>query len=111
VFQRYNLLPTLSAQGNLDIAREIFRNGRSHDDHTKEILELLGLDHKTRHKPSEMSGGNSKRVAIARRHQPTGDSSGGRTTGNLDSENSQAVLSLLQGTESNPEPVYHYDYP
>ncbi|MFN8009237.1 MAG: ABC transporter ATP-binding protein [Terriglobia bacterium] len=97
VFQRYNLLPTLSAQGNLDIAREIFGNGRDQRDRTKEILQLLGLERKVRHKPSEMSGGEQQRVAIARAviNRPAillAD----EPTGNLDSENSQSVLSMLQ---------------
>ena len=97
VFQRYNLLPTLSAQGNLEIAREIFGNGKSSNEHTSEILRLLGLEQKVKHKPSEMSGGEQQRVAIARAviNRPAillAD----EPTGNLDSENSQAVLSMLQ---------------
>jgi putative ABC transport system ATP-binding protein len=97
VFQRFNLLPTLSAEGNLIIAREIFGNGKSNDAHTKEVLRLLGLESKERHKPSEMSGGEQQRVAIARAviNRPAillAD----EPTGNLDSENSQAVLGMLQ---------------
>lgn len=97
VFQRYNLLPTLSAQGNLEIAREIFGNGRDDEGHVQEILKLLGLEDKVGHKPSEMSGGEQQRVAIARAviNKPAillAD----EPTGNLDTENSQIVLSMLQ---------------
>jgi putative ABC transport system ATP-binding protein len=98
VFQRYNLLPTLTAQGNLEIAREIFGNGAQDKEHIQSVLKLLGLEKKVRHKPSEMSGGEQQRVAIARAviNKPAillAD----EPTGNLDTENSQAVLSMLQG--------------
>lgn len=97
VFQRYNLLPTLSARGNLEIARQIFGNGRTNEAHTQGVLKLLGLESKVRHKPSEMSGGEQQRVAIARAviNKPAillAD----EPTGNLDTENSQVVLSMLQ---------------
>ena len=97
VFQRYNLLPTLSAQGNLEIAREIFDHGQGDEDHIRNILKLLGLETKVKHKPSEMSGGEQQRVAIARAviNKPAillAD----EPTGNLDTENSQVVLAMLQ---------------
>jgi putative ABC transport system ATP-binding protein len=97
VFQRYNLLPTLNAQGNLEIAREIFGNGQKDESHIRNILKLLGLENKVRHKPSELSGGEQQRVAIARAviNKPAillAD----EPTGNLDSENSQVVLLMLQ---------------
>ena len=97
VFQRYNLLPTLTAKGNLEIARQIFGNGNGDETHIQNVLKLLGLEKKVQHKPSEMSGGEQQRVAIARAviNKPAillAD----EPTGNLDTENSQVVLSMLQ---------------
>lgn len=97
VFQRYNLLPTLSAQDNIELARRIHGNGSSSASRPRELLRLLGLEQKYNHKPSELSGGEQQRVAIARAvvNQPAillAD----EPTGNLDSENSQMVLEMLQ---------------
>lgn len=99
VFQRFNLLPTLTAQGNLQIAQHIHGNGTApiQSDSVKEILRVLGLEHKLKSKPIEMSGGEQQRVALARAviNQPAillAD----EPTGNLDSENSQLVLKMLQ---------------
>jgi putative ABC transport system ATP-binding protein len=44
VFQRYNLLPTLTAGGNLEIARQIFGNGNRDENHIQNVLRLLGLE-------------------------------------------------------------------
>jgi putative ABC transport system ATP-binding protein len=97
VFQRFNLLPTLTAEGNLEIAREIYGNGKKDDNHVREVLSLLGLESKVHHKPSELSGGEQQRVAIARAiiNKPAillAD----EPTGNLDTESSQLVLKMLQ---------------
>jgi putative ABC transport system ATP-binding protein len=97
VFQRFNLLPTLTAQGNLEIARQIYGNGDQTPGRVKEILTTLGLEPKMRHKPFELSGGEQQRVAIARAiiNKPAillAD----EPTGNLDSENSELVLKMLQ---------------
>ncbi len=97
VFQRFNLLPTLSALGNLEIAQEIHRNGSRDRQHVDEILNLLGLEKKTHHKPSELSGGEQQRLAIARAviNRPAillAD----EPTGNLDTRNSMVVLKMIQ---------------
>ena len=97
VFQRYNLLPTLTAEGNIELARRIHGNGHGSELDAKDILGLLGLERKLGHKPSEMSGGEQQRVALARAviNRPSillAD----EPTGNLDSENSQMVLQMLQ---------------
>lgn len=99
VFQRFNLLPTLTAQGNLEMAQHIHNNGKNGVDtaSTDEVLRLLGLEHKMKSKPLEMSGGEQQRVALARAviNRPAillAD----EPTGNLDSENSQLVLRMLQ---------------
>jgi len=97
VFQRYNLLPTLTAEDNIELARRIHGNGHGVKTDVKEILGLLGLERKLGHKPSEMSGGEQQRVALARAvvNRPSillAD----EPTGNLDSENSQMVLHMLQ---------------
>ena len=97
VFQRYNLLPTLTAEGNIELARRIHGNGHGSRVDVREILGLLGLERKLGHKPSEMSGGEQQRVALARAvvNRPAillAD----EPTGNLDSENSQMVLQMLQ---------------
>ena len=96
VFQRFNLLPTLDAQGNIAIAQHI--HGDGFDPHRFEVVtRLLGLSGRLRHRPSELSGGEQQRVAIARAiiNEPKlvlAD----EPTGNLDSKNSETVLAMLR---------------
>jgi putative ABC transport system ATP-binding protein len=97
VFQRYNLLPTLTAEDNIELARRIHGNGNGSGVDVKDILGLLGLERKLGHKPSEMSGGEQQRVALARAVVNTpAILLADEPTGNLDSENSQMVLQMLQ---------------
>ena len=91
VFQRFNLLPTLSARGNIEIAMKI--RGLPSNDGVVEVLKQMGLGEKMRHKPNELSIGEQQRVAIARAivNKPKlllAD----EPTGNLDSENSRRIL-------------------
>jgi len=96
VFQRYNLLPTLTARQNITLAQHIQGNG--FNPHRFEAaVEMLGIQEKLNHKPFALSGGEQQRVAIARAiicepkillaDEPTG---------NLDSENSQIVLNMMR---------------
>src|SRR3712207_1053558 len=68
VFQRFNLFPTLTAEGNLRLAERIHagKNGRDAPEQRREILRLLQLEGKMDRKPMEMSGGEQQRVALAR---------------------------------------------
>jgi len=97
VFQEYDLLPSLTALGNVEIAREIAgvhgALGKTFDD----ILRLIGISSRMNHKPHELSGGEQQRVAIARAivNHPAillAD----EPTGNLDTENSRAVMTVLR---------------
>jgi putative ABC transport system ATP-binding protein len=97
VFQKYNLLPTLSAADNIEIARDIAHKKGPLDPQFEEILNVLGLKGRLHHKPRALSGGEQQRVAIARAivNHPAlllAD----EPTGNLDTENSDAVLALLR---------------
>jgi putative ABC transport system ATP-binding protein len=97
VFQKYNLLPTLTAADNIEIARDIAHQKGPLDPKFEEILDLLGLKGRLHHKPRALSGGEQQRVAIARAivNHPAillAD----EPTGNLDTENSEAVLGLLR---------------
>ena len=99
VFQRFNLFPTLTAEGNLKLAERIYSNGANggNADRRREVLRLLQLENKMAHKPLELSGGEQQRVAIARAiiNRPAillAD----EPTGNLDSENSQIVLDMMR---------------
>ncbi len=97
VFQRFNLFPTLTAEGNLRLAERIHANGDDDPGHRREILRLLRLEDKMHHKPLELSGGEQQRVALARAvvTRPAivlAD----EPTGNLDSENSAIVLKMFQ---------------
>ncbi len=97
VFQKYNLLPTLSARDNIEIARNIAGKDGALDPEFEEVLKSLGLTARLSHKPRAMSGGEQQRVAIARAivNRPAillAD----EPTGNLDTENSNAVLGILQ---------------
>ncbi len=98
VFQRFNLFPTLSAEGNLKLAEKIHSgNGRSDGTNRREVLRLLRLEDKMHHKPLELSGGEQQRVALARAviNSPAiilAD----EPTGNLDTENSKIVLDMFR---------------
>ncbi len=97
VFQKYNLLPTLSAADNIAIARYIAGRSLTEDPKFREVLQLLGIGHRLQHKPRALSGGEQQRVAIARAivNNPAillAD----EPTGNLDSKNSEAVLGVLR---------------
>ena len=96
VFQRFNLLPTLDAFGNIAIAQHI--HGDGFDPHRFEVVSgMLGLSGRMRHRPAELSGGEQQRVAIARAiiNEPKillAD----EPTGNLDTQNSENVLGMLR---------------
>ncbi|MCE5308583.1 MAG: ABC transporter ATP-binding protein [Acidobacteriales bacterium] len=97
VFQKYNLLPTLSAADNIAIARYIAGTRPDGDAQFNQELEMLGIRGRMNHKPRALSGGEQQRVAIARAiaNKPAillAD----EPTGNLDTENSSAVLNLLR---------------
>src|SRR5829696_993103 len=97
VFQRFNLFPTLTAEGNLKLAEKIHTgNGGGSGENRREILRLLKLEDKMHHKPLELSGGEQQRVALARAvvNNPAiilAD----EPTGNLDTENSEIVLNMF----------------
>jgi len=97
VFQRFNLLPTLTAWGNIALACHIAgnRNGSMRSE-MQSVLKMLGLEARMGHRPFEMSGGEQQRVAIARAvvNRPKiilAD----EPTGNLDTENSELVMNML----------------
>lgn len=99
VFQKFNLLPALTARQNLEVARKIHGGPRTDeaDAHVKDILELLQIDGKLDRRPSELSGGEQQRVAIARSltNRPAillAD----EPTGALDTHNSEIVLKMFQ---------------
>jgi len=97
VFQKFNLLPTLSARDNIEIAYDI--SGRTEpldQGYLSHLTEMLSITGRLEHRPSELSGGEQQRVAIARSliTHPTiilAD----EPTGNLDTKNSEAVLQML----------------
>ncbi len=96
VFQRFNLLPTLTARQNIALAQHIQGNGFN-PHRFDSVVQMLGLKDKMDQRPFALSGGEQQRVAIARAvicepkillaDEPTG---------NLDSENSQIVLDMLR---------------
>jgi len=97
VFQKFNLLPTLTARANIDVARHIRGLQTGHDAHLAEILQLLMIEDKMGRKPAELSGGEQQRVALARAlaSKPSillAD----EPTGSLDSKNSEIVLNMFR---------------
>lgn len=97
IFQSFNLIPVLSVLENVELPAVIV--GRAADlirERSKELLKIVGLDHRLNHKPSEISGGQKQRVAIARAliNDPAviwAD----EPTGNLDSKTAKDVMELL----------------
>jgi putative ABC transport system ATP-binding protein len=98
VFQKFNLLPTLSASGNIEVAHSIVgSNGGFDSSYLEKITKMLGIEGRLQHRPAEMSGGEQQRIALARAlvNKPAillAD----EPTGNLDTQNSDQVLAMLR---------------
>ena len=97
VYQAFNLIPTLTAQENVEIPLYVGKHRGKPADRAKELLELVGLGHRLRNRPTQLSGGEQQRVAVARAlatepaiiimDEPTG---------NLDQKNSENVLQMIR---------------
>jgi putative ABC transport system ATP-binding protein len=99
VFQKFNLLPALTARQNIEVALKLHGKPRAPESeaHMKEIVSLLQIEDKFDRRPAELSGGEQQRVAIARAvaNSPSillAD----EPTGALDSKNSEIVLKMFQ---------------
>ncbi len=98
VFQFYNLLPVLSAERNIELPLLLTSlSAKERKDHVQSALKIVGLEHRARHTPQTLSGGEQQRVGIARAivtdptlilaDEPTGD---------LDRKTGDGILDLLQ---------------
>ncbi len=97
VFQAFNLIPTLTARENVEIPLYAGKHEGSPAERARELLELVGLGHRLRNRPNQLSGGEQQRVAVARAlaanpaivimDEPTG---------NLDQRNSENVLQMVR---------------
>lgn len=98
VFQFFNLIPTLTALENVALPGQFARKRRVNPQkRARELLDMLGMKERLHHRPTQLSGGQQQRVAIARAlvNQPPlllCD----EPTGNLDSEASEIVMSMLR---------------
>ncbi len=96
VFQAYNLIPTLTAQENVEVPLYVGKHKGSPSTRAKELLTLVGLSHRLDHRPTQLSGGEQQRVAIAR--SLATDPAvviADEPTGNLDARNGENVLKLI----------------
>ena len=96
VFQFFNLLPTLTVRENIELPLQL-SGERETEKRARELAERVGLGHRLRHYPQQLSGGEMQRAAIARAviHRPAlliAD----EPTGNLDSANGENILELLR---------------
>src|SRR5438105_8173389 len=94
IFQSYNLIPQLTALEN--VLLPMIALGRANRDRARELLDVVGLADRSDHNPSQLSGGEQQRVAVARAlaNDPAlvlAD----EPTGNLDDRSAQSVMELL----------------
>jgi putative ABC transport system ATP-binding protein len=103
VFQKFNLLSTLDARSNIEVALDIAgSDGNRNQAYFDQIIGLLGLAKRLHHRPMELSGGEQQRVALARALINTpAIVLADEPTGNLDSQNSNIVLDMMR--QSNRE--------
>ena len=98
VFQFFNLIPRLSARGNVELTLSIAGLGKQEKrKHAEDLLESVGLKERMNHKPSELSGGERQRVAIARAmaNNP-GFLLMDEPTGNIDSKTANDIIGLIK---------------
>ena len=97
VFQTFNLIPTLTAQENVEVPLSVGKHEGKPSARAREMLGLVGLSHRLNNKPNQLSGGEQQRVAVARAlatkpalvimDEPTG---------NLDKQNGDNLLQLIR---------------
>ena len=107
IFQKYNLLPTLDAMGNVELAMSFAGvDWKTRKNRSKKLLEMVQLGHRLTHKPSEMSGGEQQRVAIARAlaNNPSiilAD----EPTGNVDTKGGENIMNILEKINRKGETI------
>ncbi len=97
VFQEFNLIPTLNAIENVMLPLRYGPRRADQRERAAELLELVGLGHRLRHRPTELSGGEQQRVAIAR--SLVNDPAvilGDEPTGEVDTETSAMLMAMLR---------------
>jgi len=96
IFQAFNLIPTLTAQENVEVPLYVGKHKGSPSARARELLSLVGLEHRLNHRPNQLSGGEQQRVAIARAlaTDPTFVIAD-EPTGNLDARNGENLLRLI----------------
>ncbi len=96
VFQAFNLIPTLTAQENVEVPLYVGKHKGSPSARARELLDLVGLSPRLTHRPNQLSGGEQQRVAIARAlATDPAFVLADEPTGNLDAKNSENVLKLI----------------
>lgn len=100
VYQAFNLIPTLTAQENVEIPLYVGKHPGRPSDRAQELLRLVGLGHRLRNRPTQLSGGEQQRVAVARAlaTQPAIVIMD-EPTGNLDRANSENVLQMIHDVQ------------
>jgi putative ABC transport system ATP-binding protein len=107
VFQAFNLIPTLTAQENVEVPLYVGKHKTSPSERAKELLTLVGLGHRLGNKPNQLSGGEQQRVAVARAlatnpaivimDEPTG---------NLDKKNGDNVLAMIRDLRASTNTTF-----
>jgi len=96
VFQAYNLIPTLTAQENVEVPLYVGKHNGSPSARARELLDIMGLSHRLHHRPTQLSGGEQQRVAIARALATNpAIVIADEPTGNLDRSNGEHILHLI----------------
>src|SRR5438128_6284207 len=96
VFQAFNLIPTLTAQENVEVPLYVGKHKGAPSARAKELLDLVGLSHRLNHRPNQLSGGEQQRVAIARAlATDPAFVIADEPTGNLDAKNGENILKLI----------------